>query len=39
MPQPVFSPGSAVYKGLLYCLGGGDPDLAGFVNYVQIYQP
>lgn len=39
MPQPVFSPGSAVYKGLLYCLGGGDPNLAGFVNYVQIYQP
>lgn len=41
MPQAVTEPGSAVYKGRLYCIGGGSADVPdGIVfNYVQIYQP
>jgi N-acetylneuraminic acid mutarotase len=43
IPQAVIAPGSAVYKGLLYCFGGGSsPDIPidGVVyNNVQIYQP
>lgn len=38
MPQATLAPGSAVYKGQLYCFGGfytgGD-----YLNNVQIYQP
>lgn len=42
MPQAVITPGSAVNKGLLYCIGGGDigtPFHGNVFNYVQIYQP
>ena len=42
MPNAVTDPGSAVYKGKLYCIGGGDwavPPNNNVYNYVQIYQP
>jgi hypothetical protein len=42
MPQAVADPGSAIYKGSLYCFGGGSVvgQFAGSVfNYVQKYQP
>jgi hypothetical protein len=42
MPQAVGIPGSAVYKGLLYCIGGannGDLFNNTVYDYVQIYQP
>jgi large repetitive protein len=40
-PQAVAGPGSAVYKGLLYCIGGGNGTSFGdtaFTN-LQIYHP
>lgn len=37
MPQATLLPGSAVYKGQLYCFGG--LYLEGALNNVQIYQP
>jgi len=42
MPQAVVAPGSAVYKSVLYCFGGGSfgTQFEGSVyNNVQIYQP
>ena len=42
MPNTVTDPGSAVYKGRLYCIGGGNnavPPNNTVYNYVQIYQP
>jgi hypothetical protein len=42
MPQAAGIPGSAVYKNVLYCMGGAG---SGYVfqntvyNIVQIYQP
>jgi N-acetylneuraminic acid mutarotase len=42
MPDTVTDPGSAVYKGKLYCIGGGNnavPPNDTVYNYVQIYQP
>jgi N-acetylneuraminic acid mutarotase len=43
IPQAVADPGSSVYKGLVYCFGGGTyatPWLGGNVfKYVQIYHP
>lgn len=38
-PQAVFSAGSAVYKGQLYCFGGEQVQGGPAQNYVQIYQP
>lgn len=42
MPNTLTDSGSAVYKGRLYCIGGGKwavpPDNTVY-NYVQIYQP
>jgi N-acetylneuraminic acid mutarotase len=38
MPKATLVPGSAVYKGKLYCFGGLNPRGDVF-NYVQIYQP
>jgi hypothetical protein len=42
MPQAVTDAGSAVYKNVLYCFGGGNfsTQFVGTVfNNVQIYQP
>jgi uncharacterized repeat protein (TIGR03803 family) len=39
MPQGTMFPGSAVYKGLLYCFGGESTWLGASINNVQIYQP
>jgi N-acetylneuraminic acid mutarotase len=42
MPKAVIVPGSAAYRGLLYCIGGGDngvPFQGNVFNYMQIYQP
>jgi N-acetylneuraminic acid mutarotase len=42
MPQAVGIPGSAVYKNVLYCIGGasgGDIFQNTVYDYVQIYQP
>jgi N-acetylneuraminic acid mutarotase len=42
MPNTLTDPGSAVYKGKLYCIGGGNwavPPSNTVYNYVQIYQP
>ena len=37
--QPTISPGSAVYKGRLYCIGGWDAWNGNILNNVQAYQP
>lgn len=40
MPHGVADPGSAVYKNVLYCFGGGDMAVqfqGNVYNYVQIY--
>src|ERR1700733_1818789 len=42
MANTVTDPGSAVYKGKLYCIGGGNwavPPNNTVFDYVQIYQP
>ncbi len=42
MPNTLTDSGSAVYKGQLYCIGGGNwavPPNNTVYNYVQIYQP
>jgi N-acetylneuraminic acid mutarotase len=41
MPQAAAVPGSAVYKGLLYCIGGSSSGVIGqgILGNVQIYQP
>ena len=43
LPLAVAAAGSAVYKGKLYCFGGGSMNLTGFSGKVykklQIYQP
>ena len=42
MPQGLIWPGYAVYKNVLYCLGGGDHNVqfqGNVYNNVQIYQP
>jgi len=42
MPQGLIWPGSAVYKNVLYCFGGGDQTVqfqGNVYNIVQIYQP
>ena len=42
MPNTLTDPGSAVYKGKLYCFGGGNnavPPNDTVYDYVQIYQP
>ena len=38
LPQATLVPGSAVYKGQLYCFGGLNPS-GSPINTVQIYQP
>jgi len=40
-PQAVAAAGSAVYKGILYCFGGGNSTIFGdtVFNYLQIYHP
>jgi N-acetylneuraminic acid mutarotase len=40
-PQAVAGAGSATYKGLLYCFGGGNGTSVGdsVFNYLQIYHP
>lgn len=39
IPQAVFFPASAVYKGQLYCIGGWPSWLGTPQNNVQVYQP
>jgi len=39
MPTAVFSPGSAVGNGFLFCVGGQTSTSGSPVNNVQIYQP
>jgi N-acetylneuraminic acid mutarotase len=39
IPQGIMLPGSAVYKGKLYCFGGKASPLGNVLNNVQIYQP
>jgi len=39
IPQPIFFPASAVYKGQLFCMGGWPAWLGTPQNSVQIYQP
>ena len=39
VPQSIFFPASAVYKGELYCLGGWPSWLGTPQNNVQIYKP
>ena len=39
MPQATMFPGSAAYKGRLYCFGGTSSYLGTVLNNVQIYQP
>ena len=39
MPQASVVPGSAVYKGQLYCFGGAAATYGTILNNVQIYQP
>jgi uncharacterized repeat protein (TIGR03803 family) len=39
MPQATVSPGSAVYKGQLYCIGGSTAQPGTVLSNVQIYQP
>jgi N-acetylneuraminic acid mutarotase len=39
VPQSTIFPGSAVYKGKLYCFGGWASWLGNIINNVQIYQP
>jgi len=39
LPQPAIDPGSAVYKGRLYCIGGWNAWNGNYLNNVQIYQP
>jgi N-acetylneuraminic acid mutarotase len=39
LPQATVFAGSAVYNGLLYCIGGADANLGKVLSKVQIYQP
>lgn len=39
MPEATLLPGSAVYKGKLYCVGGITTYEGSLLNYLQIYQP
>jgi N-acetylneuraminic acid mutarotase len=39
IPQATISPGSAVYKGRLYCFGGWSAWNGSVLDSVQIYQP
>jgi len=39
LPQATVFAGSAVYNGLLYCIGGSDAYLGKVLSNVQIYQP
>jgi hypothetical protein len=39
IPQSTIFPGSAVYKGKLYCFGGWASWEGSIINNVQIYQP
>jgi hypothetical protein len=42
MPNTLTDSGSAVYKGRLYCIGGGNwavPPNNTVYDYVQIYEP
>jgi N-acetylneuraminic acid mutarotase len=39
IPQATISPGSAVYKGKLYCFGGWTAWNGSILDSVQIYQP
>jgi hypothetical protein len=39
IPQATIGPGSVVYKGRLYCFGGGNAWNGTNSNSVQIYQP
>ena len=39
LPQATMFPGSAVYKGKLYCIGGWTAFQRTVLNNVQIYQP
>ena len=39
LPQATVFSGSAVYNGLLYCIGGADAYLGQVLSNVQIYQP
>ena len=39
LPQATMFPGSAVYKGQLYCIGGWTAFQRTVLNNVQIYQP
>jgi hypothetical protein len=39
IPQATIAPGSAVYKGRLYCFGGWTAWNGGVLDSVQIYQP
>ena len=39
IPQSTIFPGSAVYKGKLYCFGGWASWMGSIIGNVQIYQP
>lgn len=39
LPNATVAPGSAVYQGRFYCLGGATSYYGSAVSYVQIYQP
>jgi len=39
LPNATVGPGSAVYQGRFYCLGGATSFQGNAVGYVQIYQP
>jgi hypothetical protein len=39
LPQAAFAPGSAFYKGLLYCFGGWTAYQGTVLNNSQIYHP